>query len=78
MQPLSEFSVKEFILRLKALIRESEVDTVLGAMAMKEGIFVLLFSHRFNKQYPVLILEAQDLAKTLQDVQNTVEENFAS
>ena len=56
--PLSnEVRYTAFTSRFKSLVKENECDVVLGAMQVSEGVLVLLFSHRFNKEMNLLVID---------------------
>jgi hypothetical protein len=46
---------KEISSYVKKLGVESGADTLIGSMATTKGIFVLLFSHRLNKEFSFIV-----------------------
>ncbi len=46
---------KEISSHIKKLISEKSADTFVGSMATTKGIFVLLFSHRLNKEFSFVV-----------------------
>lgn len=49
---------------LKSLMKEQDYDVIMGSMTVTQGVLLLLFSHRFNKELPVIITECpQDAEK---------------
>lgn len=64
MQLLSkQISLEKIIPDLKDYIFENEIDSLLGVQQTTKGIFILLFSHRYNRQSPVIITGTHDLEK---------------
>lgn len=46
---------KEISSHIKKLVSENGADTLIGSMSTTKGIFVLLFSHRLNKEFSFIV-----------------------
>ncbi|MBK9293042.1 MAG: hypothetical protein IPM57_01105 [Oligoflexia bacterium] len=74
MQLLSKkIAVENFSQELKTYIFENEFDVILGATQCAQGIFILLFSNRYNKQNSVIVTGTHDMEKVLSQAQSFVE-----
>lgn len=40
---------------MKKLKDEEQIDSFLGAMMTTQGVLLVFFSHRFNRQHPLLV-----------------------
>ncbi len=55
-------SLKDIPQKIKKLISESGADAFVGSMPTTKGIYVLLFSHRLNKDFPLLVASNESSA----------------
>jgi hypothetical protein len=64
---LSEIKLVDLKSRLDSLKKDDGVDSFLGSAMTTKGVFVLLFSTRFNRDYPVLVA-GTDVARVLTQI----------
>ncbi len=64
-----KYNIQELTVKLPALIKEFSLDVVIGSMQVTDGVLILLFSHRNNREVPLVVSGTHDLPKVLSDVQ---------
>jgi hypothetical protein len=73
MDPLNYETVapKNVVEAVKKLMIENGADTLVGSMMATRGIFILLFSHRLNRDFG-LYISSSELAPVLSKVYETL------
>jgi hypothetical protein len=56
---------------LDKLVRDKEAETFLGSLMTTKGLFILLFSHRYNEEH-ALIVPGTDAPRILARVYETL------
>lgn len=68
--------VQDLEKELVPLVKQNSLDFVVGSMHVTTdsgGLFVLLFSHRMNKEIPIIISGSHQQAEILNRVQKVLE-----
>ena len=59
---------------LSALVKQSNLDLVVGSAQMAAGVFVLLFSHRQNKELGIVVTGNHEKSDVLKRVHKVLEQ----
>ena len=52
---MTKVPIKDLNSAIKDLVTKEGAVTFIGAMPTSQGIFIQLFSHRYNRDYPIII-----------------------
>jgi hypothetical protein len=52
---ITQVSFNDLPAAVRNLIEKNEAKTFIGTMLTSKGVLVLLFSHRFNREFPIVV-----------------------